>query len=145
MKKVLFIGLLLTSICVFAAKVSAPEPPAVKSEQTVQGDLKWPYGAATNSTVTADSVVTVTISNNLTLLNFGTLSKAMTLTLTPDAELEAGAMLVIKAKSDGTARNITLSGATPTAWSGTISKTKVQTFIYNGSAFIATGAIVQLD
>lgn len=108
-------------------------------------DPKWPFGPATNSSPTAGATVGVTISNSKTILNFGTLAAAMALTLTPDAELEAGAEVTIKAKSDGTARDITLTGALPATMAGTINKTKVQTFIYDGSSFIAKGAIVQLD
>lgn len=145
MKKLFFIGLLAVSLCAFTANVSAPETPKTHNGQSVDRSPKWPYGAATNSTLTADVTYTLTVTNQLTLVNFGTLDTAMALTITPDAGLEAGALLIIKAKSDATARTITLTGALPATMSGTISKTKVQTFVYNGSSFIATGAIVQLD
>lgn len=108
-------------------------------------DPKWPFGPATSSTIAAAATVGVTIENDKTILNFGTLAAAMALTLTPHAELNAGAEVIIKAKSDGTARDITLTGALPATLAGAINKTMVQTFIYDGTSFIAKGAKQQLD
>lgn len=106
---------------------------------------KYPFGPAAVLAIAAAAAVETVISNQKNILNYGTLAAAMTLTLTPAGELEAGAEVTIKAKSDGTARDITLVGALPATMAGTINKTKVQTFVYDGSSFIAKGPIVQLD
>ncbi len=147
MKKIGFIAaLFLLTVALFAAtnKADAPKKDHIESVSDIHSP-NWPFGPATSSLLEQDDTVNVTISNTMTLLNFGTLDSTMRLVITPASGLKTGALLVIKAKSDLTARNITLSGALPTSMAGTISKTKVQTFIYNGSSFIATSGIVQLD
>lgn len=107
--------------------------------------IQWPFGAADSQSPTFAATLTATISNRKTILDLGTMSAACALTITPVSDLAVGAELHIKAKSDGTARDITLTGALPATMSGTISKTKMQTFVYDGTSFKAVGAIVQLD
>ena len=109
-------------------------------------DPKYPFGPATVETIgTHAATRTVTVFNQKHFLNLGTMTSDVALTVATDGELEAGAELVVIAKSDASARNVNLTGALPAQMPGTISKTKVQTFVYTGSAWIAKGAIVQID
>lgn len=69
-----------------------------------------------------------------------------TVDLSDDAKPVLGDEIIIKASSDATARTLTFGdGFTAPALAGTISKTKVQTLVYDGSTFVATGAPVQID
>lgn len=107
---------------------------------------KYPFGPATVSSVTAAATVEVAITNSKTIVDFGELAAAMTVDLVIDPELEAGAELHIKALSDGTARDITFGdGFNAPVLAGVISKTKVQSFVYNGTAFEPMGAALQID
>lgn len=83
------------------------------------------------------AIIAATVVAQTTLINVAELTGNATINLTLHAQLEVGSMLVIKAKSDATARTITLgTGFTGTTVAGTISKTKVATFFYDGTSFI---------
>src|SRR5690606_36635832 len=105
-----------------------------------------PFGAADVQSVSAAATVELKVSNNKTIVDMGEMSAAMTLDLDIDAELQAGAELHIKAKSDGTARDITFgAGFDAPVLAGVINKTKVQSFVYDGTAFLPIGAALQID
>ncbi len=109
--------------------------------------INFPFGVADSQSVTpAAGVAAATIANNLTIVDLGTLGAAATLNLTLNANLNTGAILVVKALSDGTARNVTFgTGITGPVLAGVISKTKTQTFIFDGSGFVGIAAAVQVD
>lgn len=106
--------------------------------------VQWPFGAADAQAPTYAAALTATITNRKTFLTLA-LTGALALTIVTGSDIVAGAELIIKASSDGTARDITLTGALPATMAGVISKTRVQKFVYNGSSWIAEGAIVTLD
>jgi hypothetical protein len=82
----------------------------------------------------------------LTIITPGTLTGALTLNLTLDQNVRAGARILFIALSDGTARTTTFgTGFTSPTLAGVISKTKAIEFVYNGTAFIATSVGVQID
>ena len=92
------------------------------------------------------TTIAATVERAITLLDLGTLTGAATLNLTVGAYVPVGALLTVKAKSDTTARDITLgTGLTGPTLAGVISKTKSQSFMYDGAKFIAMAAAVQLD
>jgi len=98
---------------------------------------KYPFGPADVKAVTPGATMNVEVSNPETILNLGELAAAGTINLDIDPEMPAGATLTVKAKSDGTARDITLgTGITGTTIAGTISKTKVATFKFDGTAYL---------
>lgn len=69
-----------------------------------------------------------------------------TINLDEDSRPNPGDRAVIKASSDATARNLTFgTGFIAPVLAGVINKTKVQEFVYDGSAFIAVAAPVQID
>jgi hypothetical protein len=81
----------------------------------------------------------VTIKQMTTILKPGTLTGAVTINLTLDAQLTAGAKLHIKATADGTNRVITLGtgfDAASTAITVTASTCFCRSFVYDGTAFI---------
>lgn len=82
-----------------------------------------------------------------TLLSFdAALSAAMTLNVTIPSGTPDGTILHITAASDGTARTIAFgTGFNAPNLAGTISKTKVQTFILSGGVFVPMGAAFQID
>ena len=74
------------------------------------------------------------------------LGEDATLNIGADALPTIGDEVVVVASSDGTARDLTFgTGITGPVLAGAINKTKVQSFIYNGTAFVASGAPVQID
>ncbi len=71
---------------------------------------------------------------------------AGTLTLSPDATPTVGDEIILKVSSDATARELTFgTGFIAPVLAGTINKTKVICFMYDGSNFIATSAAVQIN
>jgi hypothetical protein len=88
----------------------------------------------------------IAVNEFYTYVRLDTMNSAVTLNLVISPRLTAGAVLQVEARSDTTARALTFgTGFQAVAMSGTISKTRVQHFIYDGSKFIATGAPQQID
>lgn len=108
-------------------------------------DVKYPFGAALFNTVASAATIALDVENSLQHTTIA-LEEAATINVTPAAGLEPGAILVLKVSSDGTARDLTLgTGITGPALSGVINKTKVVSFIYDGSNFVQMAAAVQID
>jgi hypothetical protein len=99
--------------------------------------LMWPFGEADVQNIADAATMAVTINNRFTIVNIDEMAQAGTLDLTINGDLPAGAILLVKAKSDGTARTLTFgTGMTGTSVAGVISKTKYITCMYDGSKFI---------
>lgn len=106
---------------------------------------KYPFGPASRIAIAGSATMSATIDNQETMVDLGTLTAAGTLNLDIDVEVEPGARLTVKAKSDGTARNVTLgTGFLGVSIPGTIDKTKVASFVFYSGQFHLTG-IQQLD
>jgi hypothetical protein len=109
-------------------------------------NLVWPFAAADTQTPAYAATLAVSINNQLTILEPATLTGAMTINLTLDAGLKAGAIILLKHTSDGTARTTTFgTGFSAPAQVGVISKTFTQSFMYDGSAFLPMGAALQIN
>jgi hypothetical protein len=107
--------------------------------------IRYPFGEADFQTLTYAATIEVPVANGLTYCTVA-LTGACTINLDIDEHLPAGAQLFIRASSDATARTITLgTGLEGPAMAGTISKTKVTQYVYDGSKFVACAAVVQLD
>ena len=119
MKKLLF---LLALVAVFATS---------KVEAQVQS---WPFGVADFKSQTDTAIV---VSNRMTFIDMGEIAAAKSLTVTTSKGLAKGALLFVLVKSDGTARAVTFSTGfkANAAMAGVINKTKLATFIYNGTSF----------
>lgn len=114
-----------------------------------QSTIKWPMGAATYNTVTLTSkqtTYTATATNSFNSYDFGTLDTTLALTIIPGSRVDAGAHLLIRWKSDATARTVTPNSTyfISQGTTGTISKSKQVTYVYNGSKWVLTG-FVQID
>ena len=105
-------------------------------------NLSYPFGSADVQSFTPAASVTLTIKNQLTIANADSaMAAGMTINMSAQQGLKAGAMVFLRAASDGTARTITPgTGVTGTTEAGVISKTKVLEFVYNGSTFILINA-----
>lgn len=96
----------------------------------------FPFGPATVETLTYAATIATSVNNTMTIMTVALTGNA-TLNLTVDAETKPGSVLIVKASSDGTARNLTPgTGMTGTAVSGTINKTKTAMYVYDGSTFV---------
>jgi hypothetical protein len=96
--------------------------------------------------VPAAASISIPIERVITIVDLGTLAADATLNLVIGDDIPVGALLTIKAKSDGTARTITLgTGLQGSAIAGVASKTKAASFIYDGEKFVAMAAAIQLD
>ncbi|MHB9003511.1 MAG: hypothetical protein ACYC6C_05545 [Coriobacteriia bacterium] len=92
------------------------------------------------------AAIAVNINRQTTTIDLGELGAAGTLNATIGSDVERGAIVHVKALSDGTARDITFgTGFTAPVLAGVISKTKVQSFIYDGTTFLPMGAALQID
>lgn len=83
------------------------------------------------------AVLAVTVKQRETFLQPGTLTGAVTINLTLDAQLTPGAKLYLKVTADATQRVVTLgTGFTATAITVTASTCFCRTFVYDGTSFI---------
>lgn len=102
-------------------------------------DPVFPFGPATVSALTYASTIAASIYNTKTILTVAMTGNA-TLNLTINAGTKVGSELHVKIASDGTARDLTPgTGMTGTVVAGTINKTKVATYVYDGSTFVHVG------
>jgi hypothetical protein len=107
--------------------------------------VKYPFGPATNDTLTYGATIAKTIDNQKTILTLAMTGDA-TLNLTIDDEVKPGATLTIIAGSDGTARALTPgSGFTGPVIAGVISKKKCARYEYDGISFKMLALAVQID
>lgn len=102
-------------------------------------DPVFPFGPATVETLDYAATIAADVNNTMTIFTVA-MTGAVTLNLTVEENTKVGSMLIVKAGSDGTARTLTPgTGMTGAAVSGTISKTKALTFVYDGSTFVHVG------
>ena len=107
--------------------------------------ILWPTGAADSVAPAYAAAIAVQITNRMTVLQLNLTGDA-TLNLTIDAGVDPGSMILIEATSDATARTLTFgTGIDGAALAGTISKTKSQLFMFDGTVFVPAGAAVQVN
>jgi hypothetical protein len=108
--------------------------------------VDWPFGEADVFTPTVAANIAQAVKKRNSIINLGTLDQNVTLNLTLHPELKKGALLTLVAKSDETARGVTLgTGFLGPAMAGTINKTKSMPFVFDGSKFVATSVATTLD
>lgn len=118
--------------------------PNIAADADQKIEVIFPTQEALSPSVAAETAVT--INRQTTVIDLGELSANITLNATIGSDVERGAIVAVKAKSDGTARSLTFgTGFTAPAVAGTISKTKVVSFIYDGANLLPLGAAVQID
>lgn len=105
----------------------------------------FPFASADAVTMTDGATIALTVSNSKTVASVS-LSQAATINVTIGSGVPVGAELVLKITSDGTGRDVTCgTNLTGPVIAGVAGKTKVASFVYDGSAFVASGASVQID
>lgn len=108
--------------------------------------IQYPWGPADLVTVPYAATQNLAIENSLTILNFATLTGATTLNISSVEEgIQIGARLIVKVPATATETLTFGTGITAPALVGVAGKTKTQSFYFDGSAFIAESAFVQID
>lgn len=109
--------------------------------------IKYPFGAADTVALTATGAQAVTIDNNLTIIDGVTVQATgnRTINLTISSELKAGAVILCQLKTQGTETTTFGTGIDAATITGVAGKTINQSFMYNGTAFVAMGANHQID
>lgn len=115
--------------------------PSISADADTKVEVVFP--TKESQTLTPAATMPVTIKRQFTVIDMGTLAAAATLNATIGSDVEAGAKVLIKALSDGTARDVTFgTGFNAPNMSGTISTKKAITMVYDGTAFIPSGPAV---
>lgn len=141
--------LILAGLAVFACLIGHAEigaPTAVLAMAFPIPIVSAPFGAPEIQVPAYAATLAITITNQITFIQPATLTGALTVNLTIDAKVQAGAEIHFKLTSDGTARTTTYgTGMTSLALAGVISKTLVQTFVYDGTTFLPKGPGFQIN
>lgn len=108
-------------------------------------NVKWPFGKASTLSPDYAATIAVDIRNTKTFVNIALTGDA-TLNITPDAELEAGAEVILVVSATTNGFDLTLGNAIDGAnIVGVAGKTNVQNFYYDGTKFIAVGTYAQIN
>jgi hypothetical protein len=110
-------------------------------------DVRYPFGLADTTALSATGAQAITIDNDLTILD-GVSTVATgnrTINLTIPADLKAGARIIVKAKTTGTETTIAGTGIIMPTITGAAGKTKVTELVYDGTNFINTATPIQID
>ena len=108
--------------------------------------INAPFGASDTLTIAATGTTAATISNaTTTVTSLTTLTGNATLDLTLDANLKAGARLNIKVKTTATETFTFGTGIDAPVVTGVAGKTWCQSFWYDGTIFLPSGAKIQID
>lgn len=109
--------------------------------------LLYPFAIATTEVMTATGAQAFTIANNMTIID-GVTTQATgnrTINLTIDDEINAGAKLLVKSKTNGTETTIFGTLINSATITGVAGKTFCQEFTFDGTNFLPTGLSVQID
>lgn len=113
----------------------------------LQATVKFPFGPAPVTSLTAAGAQALIISGVLTLVDGVTVEATSdrTLNLTIDSETLIGSRIVVLSKTNGTETTVFGTGITGATITGVAGKTICTEFIYDGTAFKQTGAQQQID
>jgi hypothetical protein len=107
--------------------------------------IRYPFGAADVQTPVHAATQNVTITDGFTVLAPAIATANVTLNITADDELEAGALLLVKFKTTATETLTFGAGIDSAVITGVAGKTQCQLFVYDGTTFVAAGAKQQID
>jgi hypothetical protein len=106
---------------------------------------KFAFGHSTALLIVFSASMQATVSETRTIATINMTGNG-TLALSEDAKPTLGDEIILKVSSDGTARDLTFgTGFTAPVLTGVINKTKVITLVYDGTAFIPSGAAIQIN
>jgi len=104
--------------------------------------IKYPFGPATKSAVTAGATMALSVDNSVTYATISQMSADGTLNLTVNDEVEAGDLLYVRVSADGTNRALTPgTGMVGHAFTVTASKSFLLTFVFDGTNFISQSTL----
>lgn len=108
--------------------------------------VNYPFGATTALVIAATGTTAATISDQETAtIALTTLTGNATLDLTLSSELRAGAKLHLKVKTTATETFTFGTGIDAPTVTGVAGKTWTQSFWYDGTIFLPSGAKIQID
>jgi hypothetical protein len=109
-------------------------------------EINSPFGVADTIAIEATGTTAVTIDNQETYVaSLPTLTGNATLDLTLGSELKAGAKLHLKVKTTATETFTFGTGIDAPVVTGVAGKTWCQSFWYDGTIFLPSGAKIQID
>ena len=111
-------------------------PSATYSTTEGKYEVVFPYYDVQTSTDSLTSALT--IKHQYTFVTYAQLDTNITISLTINSQLKAGATLYILTESNATARTTTFNTSQfiANAVAGVINKKKLHSFVYNGSKFV---------
>jgi hypothetical protein len=114
---------------------------------SLDAKVRFPFAAAKVEALSATGAQAIAVVDTLTIIDGVSVEATgnRTINLTIDSEVIVGALLLVKSKTNGTETTIFGTGITAPTITGVAGKTKDQLFIYDGSAFVAAGAEIQID
>lgn len=106
----------------------------------------WPNGYSTPLVLSAGAASSFTIANNMNhVASITTLTASTTLSLTVNAQLKPGAIILLAVKTTSTETTTFTGAIIAPVVTGVAGKTWTQAFIYNGTNFYPCGAKIQID
>lgn len=112
---------------------------------TTQATINWPFGPADLQQPAYAATLAVTITSNVTILDPAILTGNMTINLTIDSEVQRGAILQCQLTTTATEVTTFGTGFSSPTLTGVAGKTKVMTFMYDGTSFKPSAAGYQID
>ena len=109
--------------------------------------IRHPDGGGATATLTATGAQAITISDEFTRID-GVTTQATgnrTIDLTVSSEVRTGAQIIVESKTAGTETTIFGTSITAPTITGVAGKIHTQSFRYDGTDFLATGADQQID
>lgn len=116
------------------------------TEVKAQATIQWPAGSATNYTIATSGAVAVAASNsNIYNAAVPTLTGNITVTVTKNSKLKAGAILSIVVKTNGSETTTFAGDIVAPVVTGSAGKTWSQSFVFNGTKYYPCGSKIQVD
>lgn len=109
--------------------------------------VKFPFGDITTTALSATGDQAVSVDNLMTIID-GVTTEATgnrTINLTIPTDIQAGARIFCKLKTNGTETTTFGTGCSAPVITGVAGKTKVVELIYDGTNFVAAAAALQID
>jgi hypothetical protein len=113
----------------------------------IMATIHWPFGPADTIALSATGTQAISIANDVTIID-GVTTEATgnrTLNVTISAEVKAGALLLVRSKTNGTETTIFGTGIDGPTITGEAGKTYDALFVYTGSIFVQAGTAVKID
>lgn len=111
-------------------------------------NVLWPLGPGNKSAaLSATGTQAVTVNDNFFVID-GVTTQATgnrTINLTIDGKVKAGAILVVRTKTNGTETTAFGTGFSAPTVTGVAGKTFSQVFVFTGTVFTQAGTAVQVD